>query len=111
MKMLVKYIAQLPEENDPANEAVNLRYPMVAFEILTADIEDIYETLLENNSYLDMLISFFERSHQNTLSQKITLVSRLIIFLFRLDCNKVHIFLAYHTSTLTHTHFYFPHFF
>jgi hypothetical protein len=38
-----------------------LRYPVVAFEILTSDIDEMNEILLDTPAYLEMIIGFFER--------------------------------------------------
>jgi len=87
MKSLINYLVQVPEPD--ATESVKFRYPAVVFEILTSDIEEMDAAILLNPSYLELIVGFFEKDHQTTLSQRITLVSRFIIYLFKIDADRM----------------------
>jgi hypothetical protein len=49
--------------------------------------------ILENAKLLELVIGYFEQMHQQTLSRRITLVSRFITYLFKYDRNKVRFFI------------------
>lgn len=72
-----------------SNGSLTSRYPAVAFEILTSDIDEMCDAVLENSKLLDSVIGYFEQIHPPTLSRRITLVSRFIAYLFKYDRNKV----------------------
>lgn len=84
---LISYLVSAPTPE--TSEKAQFRYPAVAFEILTSDIDELCDAVLENPKLLDSVIGYFEQIHSPTLSRRITLVSRYIAYLLKYDRNKM----------------------
>eukprot|EP00897_Mesotaenium_endlicherianum_P008159 jgi/Mesen1/7371/ME000381S06606 len=68
VESLVRFVVEEPA--DDADDKRQFKYPFVACEIFTCEIDHIFNTMLENEEILDLLFSFVDvdRPHSNLLA-------------------------------------------